>query len=263
MRKELGERIKLLRVLSGLKQETFAYIVGVSQKTIVTIETGIHSPNPQVREKLSKLFSVNENWLLTGNGNAFTDSIVYFCPTLLFLSDQKKAGEVERAINALLPKFIKAVSPKKIYEVQINRGLYYSFGYVLVFSPLTFMFIDALTFPKIISSVLQNQKFQYEILKIEKIPSKAKKYLPKFLLIYSFLYSMRKKYGNYEELYNNYLKASEEKINFKRLSIIEGLSGYVLKILQENFIDINEFAEFLKKQHREENNDFEHFGFLN
>lgn len=244
--KGAGERVKLLRVLAGLKQEVIAFIANTSQKSVAAIEAGAYAPNLQVREKLSTLFSVNEYYLLTGTGKIFTSQIVYFCPVLLLLKTPKKYGEVEKVLNTLLPNFINKAAPEKIFQVELisKGGMFYTHAYVMKISD-SLMFIDVMTFPKLVFNIFQSLKIPCETIKIEQTPKETENFPPRLRLIYSFLRKIQ--YPDYQKKFDEYVEESINRINFKKTAIMEGISSYVYNTLNEHLIDITEFINFLNE----------------
>lgn len=63
----LAERVKRTRLLKGLTQETLGKHIGVSQNTIVKIETGATKAPKNILE-LAAALGVDPHWLKTGHG---------------------------------------------------------------------------------------------------------------------------------------------------------------------------------------------------
>lgn len=64
-------RIKALRKQLGLTQTEFGESVGVKGNTVTGYETGLRTPSDAVVLAICKEYSVNEEWLRTGNGEMF------------------------------------------------------------------------------------------------------------------------------------------------------------------------------------------------
>ncbi len=64
-----NDRLREARISLKLSQEKFGERLGVSKVAISLIETGKNSLTDQMRKSVCREFRVNENWLLTGNGN--------------------------------------------------------------------------------------------------------------------------------------------------------------------------------------------------
>lgn len=66
----MNERIKKLRKALDLTQQEFGSRIGMKQNTIALIESG-RNTSDQTIFSICREFSVNENWLRTGNGEMF------------------------------------------------------------------------------------------------------------------------------------------------------------------------------------------------
>lgn len=66
---ELKNRIKKVRQKSKLTQEKFGERIGVSKMAITYYENGNRTPQPATIKLICKEFSINETWLLTGEGD--------------------------------------------------------------------------------------------------------------------------------------------------------------------------------------------------
>lgn len=67
----MNERLKQLRKALDLTQKQFAERIGSVQNTITGYETGRRVPSNQVITLICREFDVNEEWLVTGNGEMF------------------------------------------------------------------------------------------------------------------------------------------------------------------------------------------------
>ena len=67
----MRDRIKKLRKALDLTQSDFAARIGSTQNNIANYETGRRSPSAAALNNICKEFSVNEEWLRTGNGEMF------------------------------------------------------------------------------------------------------------------------------------------------------------------------------------------------
>lgn len=67
----MNERMKELRKALGLTQQEFADKIGIVRGNIATYETGKSKPGDAVVSLICREFSVNEDWLRTGNGEMF------------------------------------------------------------------------------------------------------------------------------------------------------------------------------------------------
>jgi transcriptional regulator with XRE-family HTH domain len=66
--KEIGNRIKLIRAETGLKQGEFAKKLEISQGLLSGIEGGNELLSDRVKKIICFEFGIDENWLLTGEG---------------------------------------------------------------------------------------------------------------------------------------------------------------------------------------------------
>ena len=66
MNKQIGKRIKGLRVEKGLTQEKLGKQLGLDRTTIGKIERGIISLTSKVLIELKRIFKVTTDWILTG-----------------------------------------------------------------------------------------------------------------------------------------------------------------------------------------------------
>ena len=67
-----GCRVQQLRDFLDLKQNKFAKMLKMSPSYLSEIEAGKRKPGHQFLQRIIKAFSVNVNWLITGDGNMFT-----------------------------------------------------------------------------------------------------------------------------------------------------------------------------------------------
>lgn len=68
----IGERIKIIRNNSGQSQSVFAKHLSVTRNVIAKYENGIVEPPELFIKHMCSEFSVNENWLRTGEGNTYS-----------------------------------------------------------------------------------------------------------------------------------------------------------------------------------------------
>lgn len=65
----MDERLKLIRKECGMTQSDFAEELGVTRTAYAKYENGLVVPSNSVIQLLCSKFSINEEWLRTGNGN--------------------------------------------------------------------------------------------------------------------------------------------------------------------------------------------------
>lgn len=64
----MNERIKEIRKYYKLTQTDFAGKLGLSQNFITQLETGSKKPSDRTISDICRIFSINENWLRSGEG---------------------------------------------------------------------------------------------------------------------------------------------------------------------------------------------------
>ena len=69
----MNERIKEIRKLYKLTQTDFASKLGLSQNFITQLETGSKKPSDRTISDICRIFSINEEWLRSGNGKMKLD----------------------------------------------------------------------------------------------------------------------------------------------------------------------------------------------
>lgn len=100
----LGERIKEVRTCKGLTQEQFSGKIGLSRNYVARIEIGERLPSDRTIKDICREFGVDELWLRTGIGEAFSVPTREEEMTKLFKSLMADRPETfrRRAITALL-----------------------------------------------------------------------------------------------------------------------------------------------------------------
>lgn len=96
----MDERIKYLRKSKGLSQDAFAALIGITQPSVSSIESGKSEPANSTIASICKEFGCDEKWLRTGAGD----------PYPLKTEDdelQKLFGKVNRGDDPLKAKFLK------------------------------------------------------------------------------------------------------------------------------------------------------------
>ena len=68
-----NERIKAIREYLQLTQEEFGNRIGSARNTIANYENGNRNPSNSVVLSICREFSINENWLRTGNGKMLSE----------------------------------------------------------------------------------------------------------------------------------------------------------------------------------------------
>lgn len=68
---DIGIRISQIRKSLKLTQDKFSKRLGLARNTIATYETGVRIPMDSIIISICREFSVNEDWLRTGEGDMF------------------------------------------------------------------------------------------------------------------------------------------------------------------------------------------------
>ena len=67
----MNDRIREIRKVLGLTQESFGKTLGVKKSAISQIENGVNNLSDQMIKAICREFSVNEDWLRDGTGKPF------------------------------------------------------------------------------------------------------------------------------------------------------------------------------------------------
>ena len=104
---EIGTRIKELRNSRRIKQETFAFDIGVSVQTVSRWENNINYPDVSMLPILASYFKVTTDYLLDVKGE--TDMAKLLKTTEVFELPGKEEAEkmVEGFKNSPFPKLVK------------------------------------------------------------------------------------------------------------------------------------------------------------
>jgi transcriptional regulator with XRE-family HTH domain len=68
---DTGKRIRALRAARGMNQRTLARLIGIAPPSLSELETGkSREPSGPVLAALCRVLNTNQDWLLTGKGEA-------------------------------------------------------------------------------------------------------------------------------------------------------------------------------------------------
>ena len=73
MNYEIGKRVRKIRLQKGISQEQFGELIGIKKAAVSKIENGDNSLSRSNLISICKQFNINEEWLLYGKGEMFTD----------------------------------------------------------------------------------------------------------------------------------------------------------------------------------------------
>ncbi|WP_122639869.1 helix-turn-helix domain-containing protein [Romboutsia sp. Marseille-P6047] len=71
----MNYRLRELRKLKNLSQKEFGEKINISQSQIASYENGARNIPNRVIKDISKVYRVNESWLIAGEGDMFIDII--------------------------------------------------------------------------------------------------------------------------------------------------------------------------------------------
>ncbi len=77
MRQEIGKRLRLIRERLGITQAEVGEKLGIQSQHVSKYERGETVPTWENLIKLTEIYDVNINWLLTGKGGMFLSMVNY------------------------------------------------------------------------------------------------------------------------------------------------------------------------------------------
>ena len=69
----MKDRIRKIRKDAGLTQAEFAGRLGLQMNSVYLMESGRRKPSPAISREICRKFSVNDQWLQTGEGEPYRD----------------------------------------------------------------------------------------------------------------------------------------------------------------------------------------------
>ena len=69
----MNERIRTLRKTLGLTLEKFGEPLGVTKTAVSRLENGVNNVTNQMVKAICREYSANEEWLITGTGEMFSE----------------------------------------------------------------------------------------------------------------------------------------------------------------------------------------------
>lgn len=102
----MKDRIKQIRKKAGLTQVEFGEKLGVKGNTVTGYETGLRNPTDAVILSICREFSVNEDWLRTGQGDMFkpqtkNEELLSFVNDVMELEDDSFKKKLVNALTKL------------------------------------------------------------------------------------------------------------------------------------------------------------------
>lgn len=115
----LGARLRGIRKkLNDVEREKFAQSLGISKNTLAYYERGERTPDADVLERYRLIFGIDINWLLTGEGNMFTNAAT--APTSLRIIDTNVLAEISGAVDDVYRSLGQHPSKKLITSVSAD-----------------------------------------------------------------------------------------------------------------------------------------------
>lgn len=108
------KRIKQIRIDTGMTQKEFGETLGLSRDAYANIENNRVKTNNTFIQLLCSVFSVNENWLRTGNGEVYTKTKKDYIETL------GKTYSLDELDKAILDNYLSlSIEKRKIIKEYI------------------------------------------------------------------------------------------------------------------------------------------------
>jgi len=102
----IQERLKIIRKSLGLSQDELAVKTDAKRTTVAGYEAGVSLPHAEFLASLNRIYGINSNWLLTGEGNMYLKEEPLFKSLLEQGLDETiaahpKFSEIETRLSAL------------------------------------------------------------------------------------------------------------------------------------------------------------------
>lgn len=111
----IGERIKKLREFLGLERKEFAEKIGKTEPTISRAERNKNKPSEGFLWALMTHFSVNPDWIMTGEGKMFLSAEDYLEKGIEMFGDRKMSEGLVKIFRK--PRFVKFYSLVKTWDL--------------------------------------------------------------------------------------------------------------------------------------------------
>jgi SOS-response transcriptional repressor LexA len=122
--KNEAERYKILQEKSGLSKAAFAASIGISRAHYYHIETGKQNPPKEVLDRLTRVYNVNLNWLISGTGPSGLDNktveIELYNQEAAAGSGRQLEDYVEKQYIPILYDFLHPHNPKNLRAVNVS-----------------------------------------------------------------------------------------------------------------------------------------------
>lgn len=107
LNKKIGDRLKWAREKKGLKQNRVAEELGIHNSTLAKYESGSREADQETLLKLSGIYDVSVNWLLTGNEQGISSGIVWHT------QGSGKSGTIQSLLNRSNDLIQQALAKKR------------------------------------------------------------------------------------------------------------------------------------------------------
>ena len=95
---ELNNRIKQARLELGVSQRAFADSIGISAPALSKIESNDNNPSEQTLRMICNQYSINRDWLETGEGPMLQEPDAYDAVMRVMMGDNEQKKELIRII---------------------------------------------------------------------------------------------------------------------------------------------------------------------
>jgi transcriptional regulator with XRE-family HTH domain len=106
------ERIKIIRKTLKISQREFVKRIYISQSLLAEMETGRRNVNKRIIQLIASQYNVNKDWLLTGKGEMFTESMT----NIKF----EELTEIFNALDDMLKDYLLLQS-KELLKIQKKK----------------------------------------------------------------------------------------------------------------------------------------------
>lgn len=123
---EIGDRIKLLRKTLNLSQTAVAKRIDIANASLSQLENNITKPSLNTIRELGVAYNVNANWLLTGEGEMFTEEFAAKVDSdfqksvdwMIEFCQKVRKGEIEQTPE--IEEILKSIA--KITKIASDKG---------------------------------------------------------------------------------------------------------------------------------------------
>jgi len=129
IKEDIGRRIAEIREKQGLKQTEFAIELELGRSTISGLENGKDPLTKRNRAIICQKYNINENWLLTGEGDMLNPPPIDPEPETaeenrLLMLFRKLTTDTQEAVLKIIEKLAKGNGVKQATEVRENPSIY-------------------------------------------------------------------------------------------------------------------------------------------